>query len=82
MNQFLKEFKNQYLVIIFTYLNFSRLKLILFIGYICIAIPTMNFDKNSTRFENKKNYLCMNCKNGLKKYTQIRSFYAKSRLSW
>ncbi|MDC1098488.1 hypothetical protein OAS53_00290 [Candidatus Pelagibacter ubique] len=42
------------LIIILSLLNFSRLKLILLIGYICIAIPTMNFDKNFKRFENKK----------------------------
>ena len=42
------------LIIILSLFNFSRLKLILLIGYVCIAIPTMNFDKNFKRFENKK----------------------------
>ena len=42
------------LILVLSLFNFSRLKLILLIGYICIAIPAMNFDKNFKRFENKK----------------------------
>ena len=56
------------LILVLSLFNFSRLKLILLTGYICIAIPAMNFDKNFKRFENKKNCPCMNCKNGQKKY--------------
>ena len=43
-----------FFLILLTFINFYRLKLIMIITYICIAIPIINLDKNS-RFQKGKN---------------------------